>query len=131
MLDLKTVKNITISEGSVTKITNSSGVVLWEKATGTTAQTPCYYVADNVSDLPQSLYQAEYAQIGIQKFLITDYHWNVNSKAVVEFEINSDTNEFGKYGRILTRRIKITGYLTITCPNITVAGCSIIIGTFI
>ena len=101
MIDLKTIKNITISEGSVTKITNSSGVVLWQKATGTTAQAPCYYVADNVSDLPQSLYQAEYAQIGIQKFLITDYHWNVNSKAVVEFEINSDTNEFGKYGRIL------------------------------
>ena len=54
MIDLKTVKNITISEGSVTKITNSSGVVLWEKATGTTAQTPCYYVADNVSDLPST-----------------------------------------------------------------------------
>ena len=31
MIDLKTVKNITISEGSVTKITNSSGVVLWQK----------------------------------------------------------------------------------------------------
>ena len=101
MIDLKTVKEIRISEGSVTKITDSSGVVLWQKETGTTAQTPCYYVADNVSDLPQSLYQAEYAQIGIQKFLITDYHWNVNSKAVVEFEINSDTNEFGRYGRIL------------------------------
>ena len=102
MIDLKTVKEIKISEGSVTKITDSSGVVLWEvKDTGTTAQAPCYYVADNVSDLPQSLYQAEYAQIGIHKFLITDYHWNVNSKAVVEFEINSDTNEFGKYGRIL------------------------------
>ena len=54
MLDLKTVKNITISEGSVTKITNSSGVVLWQKETGTTAQTPCYYVADNVSDLPST-----------------------------------------------------------------------------
>lgn len=32
MLDLKTVKEIRISEGSVTKITNSSGVVLWQKA---------------------------------------------------------------------------------------------------
>ena len=37
MLDLKTVKNITISEGSVTKITNSSGVVLWQKQTGSSA----------------------------------------------------------------------------------------------
>ena len=104
MIDLKTIKNITIAEGSVKKITNSSGVVLWEVKstdTGTTAQAPCYYVADNVSDLPQSLYQAEYAQIGIQKFLITDYHWNVNSKAVIEFEINSYTNEFGRYGRVL------------------------------
>ena len=102
MLDLKTIKNITIAEGSVKKITNSSGVVLWEvKDTGTTAQAPCYYVADKVSDLPQSLYQAEYAQIGVQKFLITDYHWNVNSKAVVEFEINSYENEFGRYGRML------------------------------
>lgn len=102
MLDLKTVKNITIAEGLVKKITNSSGVVLWEvKDTGTTAQAPCYYVAANVSDLPQSLYQAEYAQIGVQKFLITDYHWNVNSKAVVEFEINSYTNEFGRNGRVL------------------------------
>ena len=102
MLDLKTIKNITIAEGSVKKITNSSGVVLWEvKDTGTTAQTPCYYVADKVSDLPQTLYQAEYAQIGVQKFLITDYHWNVNSKAVIEFEINSYANEFGRYGRML------------------------------
>ena len=100
MIDLKTVKEITISEGSVKKITDSSGVVLWE-VKSTSEQTPCYYVAKNVSDLPQSLYQAEYAQIGIQKFLITDYHWNVNSKAVVEFEINSYTNGFGKYGRIL------------------------------
>lgn len=102
MIDLKTIKNITIAEGSVKKITNSSGVVLWEvKDTGTTAQAPCYYVAANVSDLPQSLYQAEYAQIGVQKFLITDYHWNVNSKAVVEFQMNSYTNEFGRYGRVL------------------------------
>ena len=102
MIDLKTIKEIRISEGSVKKITNSSGVVLWEvKDTGTTAQAPCYYVAENVSDLPQGLYQAEYAQIGVQKFLITDYHWNVNSKAVVEFEINSYTNEFGRYGRVL------------------------------
>ena len=31
MLDLKTIKNITIAEGSVKKITNSSGVVLWQK----------------------------------------------------------------------------------------------------
>lgn len=31
MIDLKTIKNITISEGSVAKITNSSGVVLWQK----------------------------------------------------------------------------------------------------
>ena len=37
MLDLKTVKNITISEGSVKKITNSSGVVLWQKQTGSSA----------------------------------------------------------------------------------------------
>ena len=102
MIDLKTIKEITISEGSVAKITDSSGVVLWEvKDTGTTAQAPCYYVAANVSDLPRSLYQAEYAQIGIQKFLITDYHWNVNSKAVIEFEINSIGNEFGRYGRVL------------------------------
>ena len=102
MIDLKTIKNITIAEGSVKKITNSSGVVLWEvKDTGTTSQTPCYYVAENVSDLPQSLYQAEYAQIGAQKFLITDYHWNVNSKAVIEFEINSYTNDFGGNGRVL------------------------------
>ena len=100
MLDLKTIKNITIAEGSVKKITNSSGVVLWE-VKSTSAQAPCYYVAANVSDLPQSLYQAEYAQIGVQKFLITDYHWNVNSKAVVEFEMNSYTNEFGRYGRVL------------------------------
>ena len=34
MIDLKTVKEITIAEGSVTKITNSSGVVLWQKSTG-------------------------------------------------------------------------------------------------
>lgn len=54
MIDLKTVKEIRISEGSVTKITDSSGVVLWQKATGTTAQTPCYYVAENVSDLPST-----------------------------------------------------------------------------
>ena len=32
MIDLKTVKEIRISEGSVTKITDSSGVVLWQKA---------------------------------------------------------------------------------------------------
>ena len=32
MLDLKTVKNITIAEGLVKKITNSSGVVLWQKS---------------------------------------------------------------------------------------------------
>lgn len=37
MIDLKTIKEIRISEGSVTKITDSSGVVLWQKATGTTA----------------------------------------------------------------------------------------------
>lgn len=37
MIDLKTIKNITISEGSVTKITNSSGVVLWQKSTGSSA----------------------------------------------------------------------------------------------
>lgn len=53
MIDLKTVKNITISEGSVKKITNSSGVVLWE-VKSTSEQTPCYYVADNVSDLPST-----------------------------------------------------------------------------
>ena len=34
MIDLKTIKEITIAEGSVTKITDSSGVVLWQKATG-------------------------------------------------------------------------------------------------
>ena len=34
MIDLKTIKEITIAEGSVTKITNSSGVVLWQKSTG-------------------------------------------------------------------------------------------------
>lgn len=53
MIDLKTVKNITIAEGSVTKITDSSGVVLWE-VKSTSEQTPCYYVADNVSDLPST-----------------------------------------------------------------------------
>ena len=53
MIDLKTVKNITISEGSVTKITNSSGVVLWE-VKSTSEQAPCYYVADNVNDLPST-----------------------------------------------------------------------------
>ena len=37
MIDLKTIKNITISEGSVTKITDSSGVVLWQKETGGSA----------------------------------------------------------------------------------------------
>lgn len=30
MIDFSTVKNITIPEGAVKKITNSSGVVLWE-----------------------------------------------------------------------------------------------------
>ena len=37
MIDLKTIKEITIAEGSVTKITDSSGVVLWQKATGSSA----------------------------------------------------------------------------------------------
>ena len=37
MLDLKTIKNITIAEGSVKKITNSSGVVLWQKQTGSSS----------------------------------------------------------------------------------------------
>lgn len=53
MIDLKTVKEIRISEGSVTKITDSSGVVLWE-VKSTSEQTPCYYVAENVSDLPST-----------------------------------------------------------------------------
>ena len=37
MLDLKTIKEIRISEGSVKKITNSSGVVLWQKQTGSSS----------------------------------------------------------------------------------------------
>lgn len=37
MIDLKTVKEIKISEGSVAKITDSSGVVLWQKETGSSA----------------------------------------------------------------------------------------------
>ena len=53
MIDLKTVKNIRIAEGSVKKITDSSGVVLWE-VKSTSEQTPCYYVAKNVSDLPST-----------------------------------------------------------------------------
>lgn len=37
MIDLKTIKEIRIAEGSVTKITDSSGVVLWQKETGSSA----------------------------------------------------------------------------------------------
>lgn len=37
MIDLKTVKEIRIAEGSVTKITNSSGVVLWQKVVAPSA----------------------------------------------------------------------------------------------
>ena len=53
MIDLSKIKEIKISEGSVTKITDSSGVVLWE-VKSTSEQTPCYYVAANVSDLPST-----------------------------------------------------------------------------
>ena len=102
MIDLKTVKNIRISEGSVTKITNSSGVVLWEvKDTGTTAQTPCYYVAKNVSDLPSTpKYDMAY--------ITSENRWYVlNNKSqwekygVIEFVSSIDSNVTAYNGKLV------------------------------
>ena len=50
MIDFSTIKEITINEGSVVKITDSLGVVYWQKQT----QKPCYYVAETFSDLPSN-----------------------------------------------------------------------------
>lgn len=85
MIDLKTVKEIRISEGSVTKITNSSGVVLWE-AKSSNAAKDVYLITDTANTFS--------LDSTVEKYNLTDKKFYVDYKTTIskDYEATFDAS---------------------------------------
>ena len=84
MLDLKTIKNITIAEGSVKKITNSSGVVLWQKQTGSSASLDI--------DLNNQWVASTKTLDGYKVYMSNSNQWVDNGYASMKFKFKGQPN---------------------------------------
>lgn len=85
MIDLKTVKEIKIAEGSVKKITNSSGVVLWE-AKSSNAAKDVYLITDTANTFS--------LDSTVEKYNLTDKKFYVDYKTTIskDYEATFDTS---------------------------------------
>ena len=93
MLDLKTVKNITIAEGSVKKITNSSGVVLWEVKSSNAAKD-VYLITDTANTLSLDSTVEKY-NLTDKKFY-ADYKTTISKDYEATFDVSGSTLFYSK-----------------------------------
>lgn len=85
MIDLKTIKEIRISEGSVKKITNSSGVVLWEAKSSNVAKD-VYLITDTANTLS--------LDSTVEKYNLTDKKFYADYKTTIakDYEATFDAS---------------------------------------
>ena len=93
MIDLKTVKEIRIAEGSVTKITDSSGVVLWEVKSSNVAKD-VYLITDTANTLSLDSTVEKY-NLTDKKFY-ADYKTTISKDYEATFDASGSTVFYSK-----------------------------------